>query len=132
MVGITAVAGNVPLALTQKNARIVCELAGRSDIKVFAGASRRWSGHSLTAEHVHGKTGLDGPVLPDPQMPLQEMNAVDFIVETVMSEPEGSITLCPDRPADQHCPGPGARAAHRRPNPRNRAEWGAAISNRAT
>ncbi|MEL6682484.1 MAG: nucleoside hydrolase, partial [Pseudomonadota bacterium] len=36
VLGITAVAGNVPLDLTQKNARIVCELAGRPDIKVFA------------------------------------------------------------------------------------------------
>ena len=37
LLGITAVAGNVPLDLTQKNARIVCELAGRPDVKVFAG-----------------------------------------------------------------------------------------------
>jgi len=98
VVGITAVAGNVPLPLTQKNARIVCELAGRSDIKVFAGAPRPMVRPLVTAEHVHGKTGLDGPVLPDPQMPLQEMNAVDFIIETVMNEPEGAITLCPIGP----------------------------------
>jgi len=43
---------------------------------------------------VHGKTGLDGPVLSDPVMPLQSMHAVDFIIETLRSEPEGSITLC--------------------------------------
>ena len=48
MLGITAVAGNVPLALTEKNARKICELAGRPDIKVFAGAVRpllRDAGH---------------------------------------------------------------------------------------
>lgn len=98
VVGITTVAGNVPLALTQKNARIVCELAGRPDVKVFAGAARPLVRPLVTAEHVHGKTGLDGPVLPDPQMPLQTRNAVDFIVETIMSEPEGAITLCPIGP----------------------------------
>ncbi|MFN4272045.1 MAG: nucleoside hydrolase [Aliihoeflea sp.] len=98
VVGITTVAGNVPLALTQKNARIVCELAGRTDVKVFAGAARPLVRPLVTAEHVHGKTGLDGPVLPDPQMPLQTQNAVDFIVETIMSEPEGTITLCPIGP----------------------------------
>jgi len=45
VLGITAVAGNVPLPLTTKNALIVCELAGRADVKVFAdaqnGAARR-------------------------------------------------------------------------------------------
>ena len=98
VVGITAVAGNVPLPLTQKNARIVCELAGRPDVRVFAGAPRPLVRPLVTAEEVHGKSGLDGPVLPDPQMPLQEQNAVDFIVETIMNEPEGTITLCPIGP----------------------------------
>ncbi len=40
IVGITAVAGNVPLKLTEKNARKICELAGRPEIKVYAGAIR--------------------------------------------------------------------------------------------
>lgn len=95
VLGITAVAGNVPLALTQKNARIVCELAGKPDTKVFAGCAHPMVHPLVTAEHVHGKTGLDGPVLPDPEMPLQDQHAVDFIVETLRSEPSGSVTLCP-------------------------------------
>ena len=95
VVGITAVAGNVPLALTEKNARKICELAGRPDIKVYPGAVRPLVRRPVTAEHVHGKTGLDGPSLPEPTMPLQEQHAVDFIVETVMNEESGSITLCP-------------------------------------
>lgn len=95
VIGITTVAGNVPLELTSKNARKVCELAGRPDIPVFAGAIRPLVRHLVTAEHVHGKTGLDGPVLPEPAMPLQERNAVDYIVETLMAEPERSVTLCP-------------------------------------
>jgi inosine-uridine nucleoside N-ribohydrolase len=40
VLGITAVAGNVPLQLTETNARKICELAGRPDVKVFAGADR--------------------------------------------------------------------------------------------
>ncbi|MCE6952852.1 nucleoside hydrolase [Cereibacter sphaeroides] len=95
VVGITAVAGNVPLPLTQKNARIVCELAGRSEIPVFAGCDAPLSRKLVTAEHVHGKTGLDGPALPDPTMPLQDQHAVDFLIETLRREPEGSVTLCP-------------------------------------
>lgn len=49
----------------------------------------------MTAEHVHGKTGLDGPTLPEPTMPLQDRHAVDFIIDTLREEPEGSVTLCP-------------------------------------
>ncbi len=94
VLGITAVAGNVPLALTQKNARKICELAGRPDIKVFAGAERPLMRKLVTAEHVHGKTGLNGPKLPEPQMQLQEQFAVDFIVETLMREETGSVTIC--------------------------------------
>lgn len=95
VLGITAVAGNVPLALTQKNARIICELAGRTDVPVFSGCDCPIGRTLVTAEHVHGKTGLDGPVLPDPQMPLQDLHAVDFIIQTLREHPSGTITLCP-------------------------------------
>lgn len=94
VVGITAVAGNVPLKLTEKNARKICELAGRPDIKIFAGAIRPLMRELVTAEEVHGQTGLNGPQLPDPAMKLQDQHAVDFIVETLMREESGSITLC--------------------------------------
>ena len=94
VLGITAVAGNVPLALTEVNARKVCELAGRGDAKVFAGCARPLVRNAVTAEEVHGKTGLDGPDLPQPTMPLQQQHAVDWLVETLRAEPAGSITLC--------------------------------------
>jgi purine nucleosidase len=95
VLGITAVAGNVPLARTEINARKICELAGRSTTKVFAGCDRPLKRALFTAEYVHGKTGLDGPTLPEPTMPLQEQHGVDFIIETLMREPAGSVTLCP-------------------------------------
>ncbi|CAH2395685.1 nucleoside hydrolase [Mesorhizobium ventifaucium] len=94
IVGMTAVAGNVPLRLTEKNARKICELAGRPDIKVFAGAIRPLARELVTAEEVHGETGLNGPQLPEPTMELQDQYAVDFIVETLMKEVSGTITLC--------------------------------------
>ena len=95
VLGITAVAGNVPLALTAKNARIICELAGKTDIPVFAGCDRPMGRPLVTAEHVHGQTGLNGPKLPDPEMPLQDQNGVDFIIDTLRAEPAGTVTLCP-------------------------------------
>ena len=95
VVGITAVAGNVPLPLTQRNARMVCELAGRTDVPVFAGCDAPLTRRLVTAEHVHGKTGLDGIDLPDPRMPLKEAHAVEFIIQTLLTRPSGSVTLCP-------------------------------------
>ncbi len=94
VLGIVAVAGNVPLELTQANARKICELAGKPDVKVFAGAVRPLLRTLVTAEYVHGRTGLDGPVLPEPQMKLQTQHGADFIVETIMSHDSGSVTLC--------------------------------------
>ncbi len=98
VLGLTAVAGNVPLPLTARNARQICELAGRSDIRVFAGCDRPMKRELRTAEHVHGKTGLNGYDLPDPQTPLQDTHAVDFLIDTLRAEPPGSITLCPIGP----------------------------------
>jgi len=94
VVGITAVAGNVPLQLTQRNARVICELAGRTDIPVFAGCDRPLTRQLVTAEHVHGKTGLDGFDISDPRMPLQETHAAEFIVDTLRTQPANSVTLC--------------------------------------
>ena len=94
VLGVTTVAGNVPLTLTSRNARVVCELCGRSDVKVYPGAERPMIKTLVTAEHVHGKTGLDGADLPEPTMPLQDQHAVDFIIETLRHEPSGTVTLC--------------------------------------
>ncbi|MEM8654590.1 MAG: nucleoside hydrolase [Pseudomonadota bacterium] len=95
VLGITAVAGNVPLDLTAKNARIICELAGKTNVPVFAGCDRPLGRDLVTAEHVHGKTGLDGPNLSDPTMPLQGKHAVDWIIETLRTHDAGTVTLCP-------------------------------------
>lgn len=95
VLGITAVAGNVPLELTALNARIIPEICGRTDIPVFAGADAPLKRKLVTAEHVHGKTGLDGVDIFEPVRALERAHAVDFIIETVRSAPENTITLCP-------------------------------------
>jgi len=95
VLGITAVAGNAPLHYTEVNTRKICELAGRPDVKVYAGCEKPLLLELHTAPEVHGNTGLNGPVLPEPTMPLQPQHAVDYIIETVMAEPPGTVTLCP-------------------------------------
>ncbi|MGV8987399.1 MAG: nucleoside hydrolase [Cypionkella sp.] len=94
VLGICAVAGNVPLNLTERNARIICELAGKPDSKVYAGCDAPLKRKLVTAEHVHGKTGLDGPTMAEPTMRLRPQHAVDFLIETLRREPSGSVTLC--------------------------------------
>jgi len=94
VLAITTVAGNVPLSLTSVNARKVCELAGRPDIPVFAGCDRPLKRPLITAENVHGKTGLDGIELPEPKMQLRPEHSVDFLIETFRRAPEKSITIC--------------------------------------
>lgn len=95
LLGITTVAGNVPLALTQKNARITCEVAGRPEVKVYAGCDAPLERPLVTAEHVHGTTGLDGPDLFEPTMALQNQHGVEFIIDTLRAEAPGTVTLCP-------------------------------------
>jgi len=94
ILGLCAVAGNVPLKLTSRNIRIICELCDRTDIPVYEGAERPLVRKPITAEHVHGSTGLDGPVLDEPTMEAQKQHAVDFIIETLLREPAGTVTLC--------------------------------------
>jgi len=98
ILGITAVAGNVPLELTQRNVRLMCDIAGRGDIPVFAGCDRPMVRELLTAEKVHGRTGIDGIEIVDPQTPLQQQHAVDFIVETLRAAEDESVTLVPTGP----------------------------------
>jgi len=48
----------------------------------------------FTAEHVHGKTGLDGPDLAEPEIKLKDRHGVDFIIETIRDAAQGEITIC--------------------------------------
>jgi purine nucleosidase len=94
VLAITAVAGNVPLELTAKNARKALELVQRIETPVYAGASAPFMRPLITAEHVHGRTGFDGYDLPDPVTPLADGFAPDAIADLVMSRERGAVTLC--------------------------------------
>ncbi len=97
LVGITTVAGNQTLDRTTLNAQRVCTVAGITAVPICAGCDRPLVRPLVTAGHIHGSSGLDGPDLAAPQVPVSEEHAVDFIVRTVM-ESEGDITLVPVGP----------------------------------
>ncbi len=111
ILGITTVGGNVPLELTQRNARMMCDIAGREDIPVFAGCADPMIRKAITAEYIHGETGIDGIEVFEPKTPLQDKHAVDFIVDTLLARDTVPVTLIPTGPltniamAMERCPG---------------------------
>jgi purine nucleosidase len=81
------------LDLTVKNSLALVELAGRQDVPVYRGSVRPMVRDLVTAEYVHGPTGLDGADLPDPVTKETPGHAVDRIIEIVGSS-ENPVTLC--------------------------------------
>jgi purine nucleosidase len=94
VLGIVAVAGNLALAQTERNARRVCELAGRPDIPVYAGCARPLLRPVVTAEGVHAEAEGDRLLLPEPTTALQSQHGIDFLIETLCSATVEPVTLC--------------------------------------
>ena len=97
LLGITTVGGNVPLELTHRNARLMCDIAG-SDVPVFAGCTEPMVRPLRTAEMIHGETGINGVDVSEPVTPLQSQHAVEFIIDTLLVVDDGEITLVPTGP----------------------------------
>ena len=100
ILGITCVAGNATLENTKKNALKVCSLIGKTQIPIFSGADKPLNFDLVTAEHVHGKSGLDtdgNPIEILDGYTVEEMHAVDFIIDTCHQQKE-PIYLCPVGP----------------------------------
>jgi inosine-uridine nucleoside N-ribohydrolase len=97
LIGVTTVHGNQTLEKTTANALKVLEFAGRTDVRVAAGAGRALRREPFVAEYVHGKSGLDGPALPQPTTAPVDEHAVDFIARTVL-EADEPVTLVPTGP----------------------------------
>ena len=98
ILGVTTVAGNVPLELTERNARQMRDIAGRSDVPVYAGCAKPMVRDLITAEKIHGTTGIDGIKIVEPELPLEDQHAVDFIIETLNAADSEAITLVPMGP----------------------------------
>lgn len=90
--GITTVGGNQTVEKTTENALKILELVKRTDVPVVKGKSRPLFGDVHVAESVHGKSGMDGPVLPNPTHQALDMNAVDFIAD-VLEESEEKVVI---------------------------------------
>ncbi|MET4639113.1 nucleoside hydrolase [Mycetocola sp. 2940] len=95
LVAVTTVMGNQTLEKVTRNALSVARVAGISGIPFAAGSARPLVRALETAPSIHGESGLDGPVLPEPRLTLDPRHAVNLIIETIMTNEPGTITLVP-------------------------------------
>ncbi len=94
---VTTVQGNVSVEQTTYNALTLLTLAGRTDIPVAYGSAEPLVRKRVDAADFHGKNGLGNVTLPEPTIVPGELQAVDVIIEKIMSNP-GEITLVPIGP----------------------------------
>ncbi|MDR2256151.1 MAG: nucleoside hydrolase [Arthrobacter sp.] len=95
LLAVTTVAGNQTLEKVTRNALSVARVAGIAGVPFAAGADRPLLREVQVAEGVHGESGLDGPVLPEPTIELDSRHGVDLIIDTVMAHEPGTVTLVP-------------------------------------
>jgi purine nucleosidase len=94
ILALTTVAGNVAIELTSRNARIIRDWAGHTETPVYAGCSRPLARSLITAEQVHGDSGLHGVELTEPRAGLASGTAVNFLVERLSAADSQSVTIC--------------------------------------
>jgi len=93
LLAITTVGGNVPAHATQRNARMLRQIAGREDVPVFGGAERPIKRPPAGAGEFHGPEGL-GDLEPfEPTGIIGDGPAVNAIVDLVMKRPAGSVAI---------------------------------------
>ena len=91
LVGVSTVAGNVPLQRTTDNTLRLLQWAERADIPVYAGAEQPLVRDAIAAADVHGATGLGAAHLPEP-CTAPAGDAVEFLLSTLQAHP-GEVTL---------------------------------------
>lgn len=80
VVGLTVAAGNVGLRHTVRNALKLCEVAGRGDVPVFAGAPGPLLHPAEDAGFVHGNDGFGDIGYPGPALQAQDEHAALAII----------------------------------------------------
>lgn len=95
LLAVTTVVGNQTLEKVTRNALSVAAIAGITGVLFAAGAARPLLREIQVAPDIHGESGLDGPVLPVPEIELDPRHAVDLIIDTVLAHDPGTVTLVP-------------------------------------
>lgn len=98
LLAITVVAGNQTIEKVTKNALAIAGIAGLKDIPIARGAVRPLLRAPETAAFTHGESGLDDTTLPDVVQTIDSRHAAELIIDIVMREPAGTVTLVPTGP----------------------------------
>lgn len=99
VLAITTVAGNQTLEKVTRNALRIAKLAHLEEVMVAAGAARPLlRDQVVVAANIHGESGLDGTTLPEAEYRVDPRCAAQVIVDTIMREPEKTVTLVPIGP----------------------------------
>ncbi len=100
LLGVTTVGGNQTLEKVTYNARQVMTIAGLADVPLYAGATRPIVRDVELAPDIHGDTGMEihGYELPEPTVDVAATHAVNFIIDTIMNNEPGTVTLVPTGP----------------------------------
>ncbi len=88
LLGITTCFGNCTVEDATRNAQRVLALAGREDVPVAVGAAGPMRGEVALGNYVHGVSGLDGPVLPEPTVAPVEETATELLGRSLIDWPE--------------------------------------------
>ncbi|KAF2637207.1 Inosine/uridine-preferring nucleoside hydrolase [Massarina eburnea CBS 473.64] len=89
LLGVSTVHGNASLEQTTFNARGMLEAIGKSDVKVYSGASKPIVRDAVHAADIHGESGLDGvTLLPQPIAPAAtDVNYLEAIYKALIATP---------------------------------------------
>lgn len=95
LAAVTTVMGNAGIENVTRNALSVARIAGITGVPFARGSARPLVRTVEYAPDIHGDSGLDGPVLPEPTFDVDPRGAVQLIIDTIMESEPGTITLVP-------------------------------------
>ncbi len=91
--GVVAVAGNVSMEKIKRNLAMLIDIVDRGDVPIYVGCDRPMIRNLVTAEYVHGETGINGIEIFEPQTTLQSEHGVDFIIDQLRSARDNEIVI---------------------------------------
>ena len=87
ILAVTTCCGNQTIEKTTYNVQRICTLLG-IDVPIGMGRPGPMLQDPITAANIHGQSGLDGPKLPEPTVPVSELSAVELMAKTLRESPE--------------------------------------------
>ena len=102
LIGVTCTYGNVVVEDSVRNTLAILELFGRTDVPVYAGPGHAREKSSFEVQEIsafiHGKNGIGEVDIPDPARSVEEISAVDFLVDAV-AQYRSDVVIVPTGPS---------------------------------